>query len=88
MKSLSEIPEHIKQTFTVEEKRAIELFSPDELKELEAYFQDETGQFDCIGFVGPGGKVTKPASIEKYNALLVLENRVRRELAGQIGKLS
>ncbi len=81
MKTLADIPEHIKATFTDEERTAIQVL---EDENLEAYFQFETGLFDCIGFIGPGGKVTKPADIKKYNALLVLENRIKRELAGLI----
>lgn len=86
MKTLADIPETIRQTFTTEEKAAMELLA-DDAKNLEAYFQDTTGDFDCIGFVGPGGKVTKYANLDKYNALLVLEERIRRELNGEINKL-
>lgn len=86
MKTLADIPEAIRQAFTTEEKAAMELLA-DDADILEVYFQDTTGEFDCIGFVGPGGKVTKFANLDKYNALLVLENRVRRELNGEINKL-
>ena len=79
MKTLADIPEHIKATFTDEEKEAIKILS---VENIEAYYHLETGLFDCIGFIGPGGKYTKPANIEKYNAILVLENRIKMELAG------
>ncbi len=79
MRKFGEMPEHIKATLTDEEKVAVEVLADEN---LEVYYQYETGLFDCIGFIGPGGKYTKPANIEKYNAILVLENRIKRELAG------
>lgn len=80
VKTLADIPESIKNTFTPEELQALTLLEKDAEK-LKAYYQLETGEFDCIGFVSPGGKITKFAEIEKYNALLILENRIRRELS-------
>lgn len=81
MRSLADLPDHIKATLTSQEKAAIEMLVDEN---LEVYYQYETGLFDCIGFIGPGGKYTKPANIEKYNAILILENRIKRELAGLI----
>ncbi len=75
---LADLPDVIKASLTDEEKEAIKIL---EDENLEVYYQWETGLFDCIGFIGPGGKKTKPANIEKYNAILVLENRIKREMA-------
>lgn len=83
MKLLSEIPESIKQSFTCDEIEAMKLLENDgEYLNLTAFFQLETGEFDCIGFIGPEGKVTKYGDVKKYNALLILENRIRNELKG------
>lgn len=82
MRTLANIPEAIKQTFSVEEMEALKLLEKD-AEILKAYYQYETGEFDCIGFVGPGGVVTKYAEIDKYNALLVLESRIKKELRGE-----
>lgn len=79
MKKLSEIPDYFKQTFTSEELDALKLLDED-ANELTAFYQYETGNFDCIGFIGPGGKVTKFAEVDKYKALLILENKIRKEL--------
>lgn len=87
MKTLADIPEHIRTSLSPEVARAIELFTPDEAKELKAFFQLETGDFDCVGFIGPGGKVTKFTDPEKYKALLIIEEQVKLELSGKVSRL-
>jgi hypothetical protein len=82
MKTLADIPDYIKQTLTTEEKEALRLLEA-EAKDLTAFFQEETLEFDCIGFIGPGNKVTKFAELDKYIALLILEDRIRKELNGE-----
>lgn len=80
MRTLSDIPDHIIGTFPQEVRDAINAFTPKEARELKAFYQLETGEFDCIGFAGPGGKVTKPADEYKYRALLILEEQYRKDL--------
>lgn len=81
MKSLSLLPQHIRKSLTPKERAAIEILKDEP---LEAYFQYETKLFEGIGYIGPGGKFTKPANPEKYEAILILEERIRKELNGEI----
>ncbi len=56
----------------VQESYAV--FSPDEREGLAAYYFDSDGEFNCLGFEGPDGKVTQYADPERAYALRVLED--------------
>lgn len=78
MKSLNDMPKWYRETLPPNVKEALAVFTEEELGELKAFINQETGNFDCIGFVGPGGKVTKYANVEKYKALIILEDYIKR----------
>lgn len=82
MKSLAEIPDAVKARLPAEVKQAIALFSQEELEEIKLFLRDDDHRIvDCVGFVGPGGKVCKYADLAKYEALLVIEDQARKEFA-------
>lgn len=59
---------------------ALDVFTDEEIALLTAWYDEDTGLFKCVGFVDPTtGKVTKWADLEKYKALEVLEDQVRKE---------
>lgn len=59
---------------------AIEVFTDEELAVLEAFYQDTTGKFLCVGFVSKTtGKITKWADQAKYDAIAIIEDACRRD---------
>ena len=54
-------------------RRAVEVFTDDEIAALERFYSGETGEFIGIGFIGPGGKYTRHADPAKAQAIAVLE---------------
>lgn len=60
--------------------QAMQVFTDEELLGLSAYYEQETNLFWGIGFIGPGGKVTKYANPDKYAAMMVMEDEIRKEL--------
>ena len=61
-------------------KKALDVFSDEEIEALEAFFDHETREFLFIGFIGPGGKMTEFAESEKAAALEILNVQYRLEL--------
>jgi hypothetical protein len=85
MKTWDEIPEHIRRTYPPELAQAWQLFTEEEVRSLYMAFSDETGEFEGVGFSGVEGKFTRFANLEKYQALMVIEEQCRRELARKGG---
>lgn len=54
-------------------KAALKAFTDEEVEMLEAFFDDENKELIGIGFVGPGGRLTKFGEPEKIKAIRVLE---------------
>lgn len=79
MKSLADIPDRVKAKLPDEVIQAIDIFSEEERSEIILFLNDETREVDCVGFVGPDGRVCKYADVEKYNALLIIEEQARKE---------
>ena len=59
---------------------ALDVFTNEELSILHSWYDKDTGVFQCIGFMNPlTGRIAKWANPEKYKALEVLEDQVRKE---------
>ncbi len=56
-----------------------DVFTEEELNSLGANYNND-GTFDCIGFIGPGGKITQFAEPDKADAIKCMEAAYRDEL--------
>jgi len=82
MNKLATLPDYIFDTFTPEEQAAVELLAK-QPEEIEVYYQyEDPTKFDCLGYIGPNGTIEKYGDLERYTALCILENRIRKELEG------
>jgi len=65
------IPDHVHD--------ALDAFTDEELAGLQAWYHDNSGLFQCVGFIGPGGKVTRYADPVRAAALEVLDNEMLKK---------
>jgi len=59
---------------------ATEAFTDEELLALRANYDVRTGEFIGVFFQGPGDVYCRYANVDKYEAMLVLEDQIRKEL--------
>ena len=57
-----------------------DVFTDEEIASLEAFYQHETGLFQCIGFVGETGMISQFAEPAKAQAIARLEKEYREDL--------
>jgi len=50
---------------------------------VRVYYRHETGDFVGVGFEGPGGKFTKPANLDTYAAVQIIEEQYAAGLRQQ-----
>lgn len=62
---------------------ALDSLTDNEIAMLTPWYYEGTGEFWCIGFVGPGGKVTKWADKKRAMALTQLERQIKLELGSE-----
>jgi len=62
-----------------ETKDALDMLTDDEIAELTIWYDERTSEFAYVGFVGPGGKVTKWADERRALAIAQMEKQMRWE---------
>lgn len=80
MANTGDIPNWVKESVPDDVILAIERLHQLGVEEFEAYYQHETGEFVGLGFIGPGGKFTRPANPEALAALEIVEQQYIKEL--------
>ncbi len=65
-----------------EVRKALDIFTDEEIENMTAFLEND-GTLYCIGFINSEGQVCQFAEKEKSNAITVLEEQYRKEIANK-----